>query len=92
MMGQTRASPKPHEDGIQNQSNPVSPNKVLNVSVPASTYWHIRRCASESRMSVKAFMAKFCRTATPIQATEADLSTEADQELLARRNSIYDHN
>lgn len=53
----------------RDQSSPASPTKVLNVSVPKSVYWHIRSCASESRMSIKKFMAHFCRTATPINVT-----------------------
>ena len=53
----------------RDQSSLASPTKVLNVSVPKSVYWHIRSCASESRMSIKNFMAHFCRTATPINVT-----------------------
>lgn len=59
---------------MENQSNSVSqddielatPTKVLNVQIPEPVYWHVRFCASESRMSVKAFMAEFCKTAKPI--------------------------
>ena len=54
--------------------------KVLNVSVPASVYWHIRRCASQSRMSVKAFISEFCQTATPINAVDAQCPSEAESE------------
>ena len=55
-----------HEDESQDHVSSASATKVLNVSVPASVYWHIRSCATESRMSVKDFMTHFCKTATPI--------------------------
>ncbi len=60
---------KLYQDEFRDQISLASPTKVLNVSVPESVYWHIRRCASESRLSVKDFMAQFCRTATPINMT-----------------------
>ena len=42
--------------------------KTINVEVPEAVYWHIRRCATESKMSMKEFMGLFCGTATPISA------------------------
>ena len=51
---------------FRTQADATLPNKVLNVSVPELVYWHIRRCASESRMSIKAFMSEFCKAAKPI--------------------------
>lgn len=41
--------------------------RVLNVAIPEWVYWHIRRCATESRMSLKSFMAVFCQSARPLQ-------------------------
>lgn len=57
---------------MTNTMVPSQPNsdhtskKVLNVEVPEVVYWHIRKCATESRMSMKEFMSVFCTTATPI--------------------------
>lgn len=56
--------------GGSSDSVPVS-QKVLNVSIPDVVYWHIRRCAADSRMSVKAYMAAFCQTAKPIVTAPA---------------------
>ena len=47
--------------------------RILNVEIPESEYWHVRKCATESRMSMKEFMAEFCKMAKPINAT-----TESD--------------
>jgi len=49
----------------------VEAMRVLNVAIPASAYWHIRQCATESRMSLKQFMAAFCQTAKPIVTAPA---------------------
>lgn len=78
---------KLHEVEGRGQKSPAGPTKVLNVSVPESVYWHIRSCASESRMSIKNFMAHFCRTATPINVpvkpshsnTEPENANNVDQ-------------
>ena len=43
--------------------------RILNVEIPESEYWHVRKCATESRMSMKEFMAEFCKMARPINAT-----------------------
>jgi hypothetical protein len=68
------------DDMGQDQIVSAIPTKVLNVSVPTSVYWHIRRCASQSRMSVKAFMSEFCQTATPINAVDTQCPSEAESE------------
>jgi hypothetical protein len=39
--------------------------RTLNVEVPEEIYWHVRKCATESRLSMKEFMAIFCREAHP---------------------------
>ena len=39
--------------------------RTLNVEVPEEVYWHVRECATESRLSMKEYMAKFCREAWP---------------------------
>lgn len=57
-------------------SNPVSDNsataetRTLNVELPASVYWHIRECATLSRLSLKDFMSDFGTTAKPISSVE----------------------
>lgn len=51
--------------------------KVLNVVIPEATYWHLRRCATASQMSMKEFMATFCLTATSfISPTVSPASNE----------------
>lgn len=39
--------------------------RTLNVEIPEEAYWHIRKCATESRLAMKEFMARFCREARP---------------------------
>jgi hypothetical protein len=46
--------------------------RALNVEIPETVYWHVRRCATESRLSLKEFMATFCRSAKPVEATESE--------------------
>lgn len=52
--------------------------KVLNVVIPESAYWQLRKCATESQMSMKEFMAEFCKTATPIfiEPVTSDLTAQ----------------
>ncbi len=40
-------------------------SRTINVEVPEAVYWHIRKCATQSQLSMKDFMAKFCREAQP---------------------------
>lgn len=78
-MNQIKLNEKQPEGEGRAQSSPTITSKVLNVSIPASVYWHLRFCASESRMSIKAFMAEFCKTAMPIigDPVATDPTTEA---------------
>jgi len=46
--------------------------RTLNVEVPEGVYWLVRQCATESRLSMKAFMAKFCREAHPYTSFDND--------------------
>jgi hypothetical protein len=39
--------------------------RTINVEVPEGVYWHVRQCATASRLSMKGFMAKFCMEAFP---------------------------
>lgn len=59
-------------------TTPTMRTRVLNAKVPEQVYWHIRRCAIESRLSIKDFMAEFCKTASPIQR-RTDLTTPSSQ-------------
>ena len=79
---------QPEEQG-QHQVGLAVPTKVLNVLIPETVYWHIRFCASESRMSVKQFMAEFCRTATPMYPTIAQSPESAvgSQQVTANQQS-----
>lgn len=40
--------------------------RAINVNVPDEVYWHVRRCATASRMSLKEYMTAFCRQAQPL--------------------------
>ena len=59
-LGQQHVSPT----GNPRKAPPVA-SRTINVEVPEQVYWHIRRCATQSRLSMKDFMAKFCREARP---------------------------
>ncbi len=37
--------------------------RTINVEVPETVYWHVRKCATESRLSMKEYMAMFCQEA-----------------------------
>ncbi len=81
-----QSNPGPNE--IQtNGGNAVSSCalKTLNVEVPADVYWHVRKCATESRLSMKGYMAKFCREARPYQPE--DLSACKDSTAGPRESS-----
>ncbi len=39
--------------------------RTLNVVIPADAYWHVRRCATESHLALKDYMARFCLEAKP---------------------------
>jgi hypothetical protein len=52
--------------------------KTVNVVVPEEVYWHVRQCAIESRLSMKDYMAIFCREARPYPVDRAE--EQADQE------------
>ena len=44
--------------------------RTINVAVPEEVYWHIRRCATESKASMKEFMTRFCLEAKPYRQHE----------------------
>lgn len=48
-------------------SNNTTQTKVLHAEIPEATYWHIRKCAIESQLSMKDFVAELGRTASPFQ-------------------------
>lgn len=60
-----------------------SPTKILHVDIPEPVYWHLRRCAIESQMSMKAFVTELGRTASPIKLTtlapDREVINESDQ-------------
>jgi hypothetical protein len=56
-------------DGPDNGTRSTSETKILNVEIPESVYWHVRKCATESRMSMKDFMAIFCKEAKAIDTS-----------------------
>ncbi len=39
--------------------------RTINVEVPETVYWHVRKCATESRLSMKEYMTRFCQEASP---------------------------
>ena len=46
--------------------------RTLNVEVPDEIYWLVRKCAIESRLSVKEYMARFCQEARPYSPEESE--------------------
>jgi hypothetical protein len=56
-------------DDPDNSKMSTPETKILNVEIPESAYWHVRQCATESRMSMKDFMAIFCKEAKVIKAS-----------------------
>jgi hypothetical protein len=44
--------------------------RAINVEVPEEVYWHIRNCATQSRLPMKDFMARFCQDARPYSPAE----------------------
>lgn len=51
---------------MTSNSSELQATRTLNVELPAAVYWHIRECATLSRMSLKEFMSEFGRSAQPI--------------------------
>ena len=67
-------------------------SKTLNVLVPAEAYWHVRRCATESHLSMKEYMARFCLEARPylpdsLQNDPSTLSSPSSEP-----SNVPDHN
>lgn len=60
--------------------NSSSRTKVLHVEIPEPTYWHIRKCAIESQMSMKDFVAELGRTASPFQLKILDSDVRKNDE------------
>lgn len=52
------------------------PSKVLHVDIPEPIYWHLRRCAIESQMSIKGFVTELGRTASPVKLSSLISGTE----------------
>lgn len=44
--------------------------RTINVEVPETVYWHVRKCATESRLSMKEYMTMFCQEAWPYSPEE----------------------
>jgi hypothetical protein len=44
--------------------------RAINVEVPEETYWHVRKCAIDSHLSMKEYMGKFCQEAWPYPTDE----------------------
>lgn len=75
------------DDKVHSMRSGEERSKVLHVDIPESVYWHIRQCAIESRMSVKAFVAELGRTASPLPGGSVHTAREAvdDSEACNRR-------
>jgi len=71
MSGANQMSTPVPSDHIQ-QANATDKVRLrtLNVEIPDETYWHVRRCATESRLSPKEFVSSFCREAHPYRAEQ----------------------
>ena len=48
------------EDSTGTATDTKTPTRTINVEVPEPVYWHIRKCAIESRLSMKEYMTRFC--------------------------------
>ena len=46
--------------------------RTLNVEIPEDLYWHVRKCATESRLPMKEYMARFCQEARPYSPEESE--------------------
>ncbi len=75
----------------KSEKTATHPTKVLNVEIPEPVYWHIRSCATESRMSVKAFMTEFCKTATSLPVSVDSSHSNTDSENVRARTQSNDH-
>ncbi|KKL92030.1 hypothetical protein LCGC14_1888750, partial [marine sediment metagenome] len=64
------------KDPVMPQQTEVLELRTLNVVVPAEVYWHVRKCATESRLSMKEYMAKFCREAWPYSPEDLNASKD----------------
>jgi len=53
--------------------------RTLNAVVPEAIYWLIRRCATESKLSMKGYLAKFCCEAHPFRTGEDDAGASGDR-------------
>ncbi len=53
-----------------------SSSKILHVDIPEPVYWHLKRCAIESQMSMKSFVTELGRTASPITLASLTSGTE----------------
>jgi len=52
------------ESALETDQSVVPENtRVLNVAIPESVYWHLRQCATESRLSMKEYMTEIGRQA-----------------------------
>lgn len=56
-------------------SRSETPTRTINVEVPNSVYWHIRKCAIESQLSMKDYMSKFCMEAFPYRPVQSQGET-----------------
>lgn len=61
--------------------------RTLNAVVPEAVYWLIRRCATESKLSMKEYLAKFCCEAHSFGAAEGTSGIPADRRVATRKPS-----
>ena len=57
-------------------------SRALNVLLPEDVYWQLRRCAIQSRMSLKEFMIGFCRRAEPVSPSVSSGQQDAPSDSL----------
>lgn len=75
------------DDNRSLPSSRINRTKVLHVDIPESIYWHIRHCAIESRLSMKAFVTELGRTAFPLKnnAEESNQDSANEQQISRAR-------
>lgn len=67
-----------HKESDSQEPSVSENTRVLNVAIPESVYWHLRQCATESRLSMKDYMSKIGKRAKAIDMQSEDGSDVDD--------------
>ncbi len=75
---------------MQDQNRAKEGVRTINVVVPEEVYWHVRRCATESKVSMKEFMARFCLGARPYADEEESLNHSPSEQPAVQDEKLND--